>query len=53
MKPGQGAGYLLADIAIGATRQEIRERWQSGEYGKDGERPRGKDVAEWLRLQGQ
>ena len=52
MRPGQGAGHLLADIAKGLTREAIRERWKAGEYGAPGERPRADYVNEWLKFHG-
>ncbi len=52
MKPGQGAGELLADITKGLSRDAIRERYIAGRYGKAGERPRGDYVDAWLKLAG-
>lgn len=52
MKPGEGAGYLLADIAKGMSREDIRKRYQSGEYGKGDERPRADYVDGWLKQAG-
>lgn len=53
MKPGVGSAYLLFDLTQGATRDDIRERWQGGDYGEKHERPRGDIVAGWLQLAGQ
>jgi hypothetical protein len=50
MRPGEGAGYLLADIAAGKTRSQIREKWLAGDYGDKSERPRGDYVDGWLKL---
>lgn len=43
MKPGEGAGALLADCWT-LSRAEIRRKWLAGDYGPEGERPR----AEWV-----
>jgi hypothetical protein len=51
MKPGQGAGMLLAD-AQRLTRAQIREKWLAGDYGKPGERPRPEWVDFSLKMQG-
>lgn len=52
MKPGQGAGLLLADIAAGLSRDAIRKRWLAGDYGDKTQRPRPDYVDQWLKLKG-
>lgn len=51
MKVGQGAGVCLWDMQH-HPRDVIRERWLAGDYGRDGERPRGEFVDGWLKEQG-
>lgn len=46
MKPGEGQGYCLADIAEGLDANEVRKRWQQGHYGKSHERPSAARMAE-------
>lgn len=52
MKPGQGAGLCLADIAAGVSKDEIQRRWKAHEYGAPPHRPRGQFVAGWYRMKG-
>lgn len=40
MKPGEGSGYFLADLAAGLSDEELRRRWNQGEYGKGSQAPR-------------
>lgn len=52
VKPGEGAGYALADIAEGLPTQLIRERWAKGEYGGPKDRPTGEMMGQWLKMAG-
>lgn len=48
LRPGEGAGKFLADLAEGISDAEMRKRWVAGEYGS----PRPDLVREWRKLSG-
>ena len=52
MKPGEGAGRFLGDLANGETDEVMRERWAAGHYGTDKLAPRAEYVKAWRAMAG-
>ena len=52
MKPGEGAGKFLGDLANGETDETMRKRWKAGEYGRGKYAPRADYVSKWREMAG-
>lgn len=52
MKPGEGPGIFLADLALNVPDDEMRTRWRQGLYGTGKMAPRADLVAGWRKAAG-